>query len=105
MLRFARVGRLEASCGKRPGVAFRVEGKTAAVGVDSGRGGMRVQTLNPGQHLRTRLSRSALQRWHIGSRHGDGNRIVTASVEVTPVIGGGGACMFTAQSLRTGRIP
>jgi hypothetical protein len=100
-MRFAGVGRFEVSCGKRPRVAFRVEDKTAVVGVDS----EHVQTLDPGQRLRTRLQRSALQRWHVASSHGDGVRVVTASLAVTPVRGGNGACLFTAQSLRSGRIP
>jgi hypothetical protein len=105
LLPFAGVGRLEATCGERSEVAFRVEDKSAAVGVDTGRRRGKVQTLDPGERLRTRLARSALQRWHIGSRHGDGHRVVTASVEVTPVVGGRGSCMFTAQSIRTGRAP
>ena len=105
LMRFAGAGRFEVSCRERPRVAFRVEEKTADVGTDTGRTGDRVQTLDPGQRLRTRLSRSALQRWHIASSHGDGVRVMTASVAVTPVRGGKGACLFTAQSTRSGQIP
>ena len=107
LMRFTRVGRLEVSCRERPRVAFRVrvKDKTAAVGVDPGRGGERVQTLDPGERLRTSLSSAGLQRWHVASSHGDGVRVVTASVAVTPVRGGGGACLFSAQSTRSGRIP
>jgi hypothetical protein len=101
-MRFAGVGRFEVSCRERPRVAFTVDDKTAAVGVDTGRSRGRVQTLDPGQRLRTRLLRSALQRWHIASSHGDGVRVVTASVAVTPVRGGRGACLFSAQTTRSG---
>ncbi len=104
LLSFPGVGRLVATCGKRPTVAFRVGDKTATVGVDTGRG-MRVDDLHPGERMRTRPRNSAGQRWHIASSHGDGNRIVTASLQVAPVIGGRGNCHFNAQSLRTGRIP
>lgn len=104
LLDFPRVGRLVATCTKRPRTAFRVEDSTQAVGVSTG-GDSRVRNLNPGQQLATRLSRSALQRWHIASRHGDGDRVITASVQVAPVVGGRGNCMFSAQSIRTGRIP
>jgi hypothetical protein len=104
LMRFDHVGRLEVSCRERPRVAFRVGLMTAAVGVDSGRGA-RVQTLDPGERLRTRLSSAGLQRWHVASSHGDGVRVVTASVSVTPVVGGEGACLFSAQSTRSGRIP
>ncbi len=75
------------------------------VGADTGRRHGTVRRVDPGQSLSTRLARSALQRWHVGSRHGDGDRVLTASVQVTPTIGGRGSCTFTAQSLRTGRIP
>jgi hypothetical protein len=108
LLRFTGLGRLEASCGERPRVAFRVADKagTAGVGVDVGRRRRgKVRTLDPGERLATRLASSALARWHVGSRHGDGDRVLTASVQVTPVVGGRGSCMFTAQSIRTGRIP
>jgi hypothetical protein len=105
LMRFAGVGRFEVGCRARPRVAFRVEEKTADVGVDAGRRRNRVQTLDPGERLRTRLSRSALQRWHIASSHGDGVRVVTASLAVAPVRGGRGACLFSAQSARSGRIP
>jgi hypothetical protein len=104
-MRFGGIGRFEVSCSERPRVAFRVVEKTAAVGVDSGRSRERVQTLDPGQRLQTRLSASSLLRWHIASSHGDGVRVVTASVSVTPVRGGNGACLFTAQSTRSGQIP
>jgi hypothetical protein len=104
LLDFPRVGRLVATCSKRPRTAFEVENSTQAIGVSTG-GGSRVRNVNPGQQLATRLSRSALQRWHIASRHGDGDRIVTAFVQVAPVVGGRGNCMFSAQSIRTGRIP
>jgi hypothetical protein len=104
-MRFAGVGRFEVACGERPRVAFTVEEKTAAVGVGGGPRSARVQTLDPGRRLRTRVAPSALQRWHVASSHGDGVRIVTASVAVTPVRGGDGACLFTAQSIRSGRIP
>jgi hypothetical protein len=105
LMRFAGMGRFEVSCRERPRVAFRVQLRTAAVGVDRGRRGRRVQTLDPGERLRTSLSFAGLQRWHVGSSHGDGVRVVTASVVVTPVVGGGGACLFSAQSTRSGRIP
>jgi hypothetical protein len=104
LLEFPGVGRLVATCTKRPRTAFNVEGKTQAVGVSTG-GNSRVRNLNPGQRIATRLSRSALQRWHIASRHGDGDRTITASVQVTSVVGGRGNCMFSAQSIRTGKIP
>jgi hypothetical protein len=104
LMRFAGVGRLEVGCRERPRVAFRVEDRTAAVGVDPGRGGERVRTLDPDQRLRTSLSSVGLQRWHVASSHGDGVRVVTASVAVTPVVGGRGACLFTAQSTRSGRL-
>jgi hypothetical protein len=104
LLDFPRVGRLVATCTKRPRTAFEVEDKGHAIGVSTG-GNSRVRNLNPGQQLATRLSRSALQRWHIASRHGDGDRTITASVQVAPVVGGRGNCMFSAQSIRTGRIP
>ena len=105
LMGFAGVGRFEVSCRDRPRVAFRVGDKTAAVGVDTGRRRGRVQTLDPGRRLQTRLSHSALQRWHVASSHGDGVRVVTASVAVTPVRGGQGACLFSAQSTRSGPIP
>jgi hypothetical protein len=105
LMRFAGVGRFEVSCLERPRVAFRVQVRTAAVGVDRGRRDARVQTLDPGERLRTSLSSAGLQRWHVASSHGDGVRVVTASVAVTPVVGGGGACLFSAQSTRGGRIP
>jgi hypothetical protein len=105
LMRFADVGRLEISCRQRPRVAFRVKVKTAAVGVDAGAGGARVRTLDPEEMLRTSLASAGLQRWHVSSSHGDGVRVVTASVSVTPVVGGAGACFFSAQSIRSGRIP
>jgi hypothetical protein len=105
LMRFAGVGRFEVGCRERPRVAFGVQLRTAAVGVDRGRRGARVQTLDPGERLRTGLSPAGLQRWHVASTHGDGVRVVTASVAVTPVVGGGGACLFSAQSARSGRIP
>jgi hypothetical protein len=105
LMRFAGVGRFEVSCRERPRVAFRVQLRTAAVGVDRGRRDARVQTLNPGERLRTSLSSAGLQRWHVASSHGDGVRVVTASVAVTPVVGGGGACLFSAQSTRSGQTP
>jgi hypothetical protein len=105
LLRFAGVGRLEVTCRDRPRVAFTVEDKTTAVGVDPGRGDERVQTLDPGERVKTSLPSTGLQRWHAASRHGDGVRVVTASVTVTPVIGGRGACLFSAQSTRSGRMP
>jgi hypothetical protein len=105
LMRFAGTGRFEVSCGERPRVAFRVEDKTAAVGVDTDRSGARVRTVDPGERLRTRLSPSALQRWHVVSSHGDGVRVATASVAVTPVRGGRGACLFSAQSIRSGAMP
>jgi hypothetical protein len=105
LLRFVDIGRFEVSCGEHPRVSFSVEDKTAGVGVDTGRSRERVQTLDPGERLETRLSPSALSRWHIASSHGDGVRVITASVAVTPVRGGKGACLFTAQSTRSGQIP
>lgn len=107
LLRFPGIGRLEASCREPPRVAFRVADKaaTAMVGADTGRRHGTVRRIDPGQRLSTRLARFALQRWHVGSRHGDGDRVLTASVQVTPVVGGRGSCSFTAQSIRTGRIP
>jgi hypothetical protein len=105
LMRFAGVGRFEVSCRERPSVTFRVQVRTAAVGVDRGRRDARVQTLHPGERLRSRLSSAGLERWHVASSHGDGVRVVTASVAVTPVVGGGGACMFSALSTRSGRIP
>jgi hypothetical protein len=105
LMRFAGAGRFEVTCRARPRVAFRVEDKTAEVGVDTGRSGERVQTLDPGQRLQARLPPSALLRWHIASSHGDGVRLITASVAVTPVRGGSGACLFSAQSTRSGQIP
>jgi hypothetical protein len=105
LMRFAGVGRFEVSCRERPRVAFRVRLRTAAVGVDRGRRGARVQTLDPGERLRTSLSSAGLQRWHVASSHGDGVRVVTASIAATPVVGGRGACLFSAQSTRSGRIP
>jgi hypothetical protein len=104
-MRLGSVGRFEVSCLERPRVAFRVEVKSAQVGVETGGGRERVLTLDPGERLATRLSRSAVLRWHIASSHGDGIRVVTASVGVTPVRGGRGACMFSAQSTRGGRNP
>jgi hypothetical protein len=104
LLEFRGVGRLVATCARRPRTVFKVENATQAVGVSTG-GDSRVRNLNPGQPFGTRLSRSALQRWHIASRHGDGDRTITASVQVAPVVGGRGQCMFSAQSIRTGRIP
>jgi hypothetical protein len=104
-MRFTGVGRFEVGCRERPRVAFEVDDKTAQVGVEIGGGREQVRTLDPGQRLRTRLSRAALQRWHVASRHGDGVRVVTASVAVAPVRGGRGACLFSAQSSRSGRIP
>jgi hypothetical protein len=105
LLRFAGVGRLEVRCSERPWVVFRVVEKTAVVGVDTGRSRELVETLDPGERLQTRPSRSALLRWHIASSHGDGVRVVTGSVAVTPVRGGKGACLFTAQSIRGGQTP
>jgi hypothetical protein len=105
LMRFAGVGQLEVSCRERPRVAFKVKLRSAAVGVDIAGGDARVQTLDPGQRLRTSLASAGFQRWHVASSHGDGVRVVTASVTVTPVLGGRGACMFTAQSTRSGRIP
>lgn len=104
LLTFPSVGRLIATCTKRPRIAFKVENASQAVGVSTA-GDSRVRNLNPGQRIATRLPRSALQRWHIASRHGDGDRTITASVQVAPVVGGRGNCMFSAQSIRTGRIP
>lgn len=105
LLSFPGVGRLVATCGRRPQIAFSVGDKTTRVGVDTGRNGMRVERRDPGQLMRTRLPSSAIQRWHIASSHSDGDRIVTVSVQVAPVIGGRGGCQFSAQSLRTGRVP
>lgn len=107
LLRFPGLGRLDVRCSERPRVSFRVadEAATAMVGADTGRRHGTVRRVDPGQSLNTRLARSALQRWHVGSRHGDGDRVLTASVQVTPTVGGRGSCTFTAQSLRSGRIP
>jgi flagellar basal-body rod modification protein FlgD len=63
LLRFARVGVLEAVCHKSPSVAFEVEDKSAQVAVETGRRHGKVQSLDPGQRLRTRLSTSGGQRW------------------------------------------
>jgi hypothetical protein len=103
LMRFQGVGRIEGACRDRPRLAFRVEERTAAVAVDAGRD--LVRTLDPGERLLARSSRSALLRWHVASSHGDGVRVVTASVAVTPVRGGRGACLFSVQSVRSGRIP
>jgi hypothetical protein len=105
LLRFAGIGRLVVRCGARPRVAFGVGLRTTAVGVDRGRGGARVRWLDPGERLRAGVSSAGLQRWHAASSHGDGIRVVTASVAVAPTIGGRGSCFFSAQSTRSGRIP
>jgi hypothetical protein len=106
LLRFPGVGRFVAGCRRRPSVAFAVALRTAqAVGVDQRGKASRVRTLDPGERLRTSLEATDMQRWHVASSHSDGARVLTASVAVAPVVGGGGACLFSVQATRSGRIP